>query len=167
VKVYNFQSTHYYFFGGEASKCYTRAMYKSFSKIEIFSRISLFIIYFWFGLLKVIGLSPASPLVKDLYDKTIAPFISYNAVLNPDKFLIYFGIGECILGILFLIPQLTKLSKWLFTLHMVTTFMPLVLVPHDVWTKWFAPTLEGQYIVKNLGLIATVFHLKQPEKISS
>ncbi|MDQ3014862.1 MAG: hypothetical protein M3Q73_03290 [bacterium] len=125
------------------------------SKIELFSRISLFIIYFWFGILKVFDLSPATPLVEALQKQTLPAFIT------PSGFLIAFGIFECILGILFLMPRLTKLSKWLFAAHMITTFMPLLTLPAAVWVKRFVPTLEGQYIIKNLALIATVFHLKK------
>jgi uncharacterized membrane protein YkgB len=36
-----------------------------------FSRISIFIIFFYFGLLKVLNLSPASPLVEALLNKTL------------------------------------------------------------------------------------------------
>jgi uncharacterized membrane protein YphA (DoxX/SURF4 family) len=131
------------------------------SKLSVFSRVSLFVIYFWFGFLKVIGWSPASALVNDLSHQTYL-----DLFISPEYFVIVFGVGECILGIMFLIPRLTRLSKWLFTLHMVTTFMPLFLVPKDVWVSWFAPTLEGQYIIKNLALIATVLHLKTPERSS-
>jgi hypothetical protein len=38
---------------------------------EPFSRISIFIIFFYFGLLKVLNLSPASPLVEALLNKTL------------------------------------------------------------------------------------------------
>jgi uncharacterized membrane protein YkgB len=42
---------------------------------EPFSRISIFIIFFYFGLLKVLNLSLASPLVEALLNKTL-PFIA-------------------------------------------------------------------------------------------
>ena len=38
---------------------------------EPFSRISIFIIFFYFGLLKVLNLSSASPLVEALLNKTL------------------------------------------------------------------------------------------------
>ena len=38
---------------------------------EPFSRISIFIIFFYFGLLKVLNLSSASPLVEVLLNKTL------------------------------------------------------------------------------------------------
>lgn len=125
------------------------------NKLALFSRLSLFLIYFWFGILKVLDLSPATLLVEALQYEILPAFIT------PTAFLIAFGIFECILGILFLIPRFTKLSKWLFALHMVATFMPLFVIPAAVWVKRFVPTLEGQYIIKNLALIAVVWNLRK------
>ncbi len=42
----------------------------------------------------------------------------------------------------------------LLALHMITTFMPLFLLPSITWAGFFVPTLEGQYIIKNLVIIA-------------
>ncbi|HEY4518696.1 MAG TPA: hypothetical protein VJG48_03710 [Candidatus Paceibacterota bacterium] len=121
-----------------------------------FSRIALFIIYFWFGLLKVLGSSPASPLVLELHAKTVS-FIS------PDLFLALFGGFEVLIGLMFLIsifvPQIRTATVVLFTVHMFTAVLPLVLVPEMVWQSKFIPTLEGQYIIKNLALIAVVLNL--------
>ena len=121
-----------------------------------FSRIALFVIYFWFGLLKVLGSSPASPLVLELHAKTVS-FIS------PDLFLALFGGFEVLIGLMFLIsifvPQIRAATVVLFTVHMFTAVLPLVLVPEMVWQSKFIPTLEGQYIIKNLALIAVVLNL--------
>lgn len=119
----------------------------------LLSRISLFIIYFWFGILKVIGLSPASGLVQELFDKTISHIPLLN-MMSPGFFIVAFGIFEVIIGILFLIPGKEKWGIYAFFLHMITTTMPLVFVTDSVWQKMFVPTLEGQYIIKNLALIA-------------
>ena len=37
---------------------------------------------------------------------------------------------------------------------MITTAGPLVLLPSETWQSFFVPTLEGQYIIKNLVIIA-------------
>lgn len=125
------------------------------NKLALFSRLSLFLIYFWFGILKIFDLSPATPLVEALQQQTLPEFIT------PAAFLIAFGVFECILGILFLIPRFTRLSKWLFAAHVIATFMPLFVIPAAVWVKKLVPTLEGQYIIKNLALIAVVWNLKK------
>jgi len=116
-------------------------------------RISLFIIYFWFGILKLLGLSPATPLVLELFDKTIArtlPFISF------DQFTIAFALFEMLIGVMFLFPRLFKITALIFLAHMGMTSAPLLLVPKEVWTSFLVPTLEGQYIIKNLALISVV-----------
>jgi uncharacterized membrane protein YkgB len=33
-------------------------------------------------------------------------------------------------------------------------FLPLILLPNMTWTGPFVPTLEGQYIIKNVVLLA-------------
>ena len=112
-----------------------------------FARFAIFLIYFWFGLLKIIEVSPASPLVLSLMDRTM-PF------MEPASFLIYFGVFEVIVGILFLIPKLTRIACLILLVHMVTTIMPLFMLAETSWSGTLIPTLEGQYIIKNILIIA-------------
>ena len=111
------------------------------------TRGSLFLIFFWFGALKVIDASPAQPLVIDLLRHTL-PFI------DPHTFMIGFGLFEMTIGILFLFHSLERVVLSALAIHMFTTFMPLVLLPDVTWTRPFVPTLEGQYILKNVVIIA-------------
>lgn len=111
------------------------------------ARFGLFVIFFWFGLLKVIGLSPASELVKNLFETSIH-FMSF------DIFLISFGLFEMLIGILFLVKGFERIVIPLLFIHMITTFGPLVLLPSETWSSLMVPTLEGQYIIKNLAIIA-------------
>ncbi len=125
-----------------------RTLIHFFRKISIpLARISLFVIYFWFGILKVLGLSPASGLVYALHAQTI-PFIPFYA------FYIAFALFECLIGILFLIKGAERIVMPLLLIHLFTTILPLIFLPGMVWQHWFVPTLEGQYIIKNLALIA-------------
>lgn len=119
-----------------------------FKKLSVpMARIGLFVIFFWFGILKVIGMSPASPLVQALFERTIS-FMPF------DVFIVLFGLFECLIGILFLIRGLERLAIVLLFSHMITTFMPLIMVPLATWGSFMVPTLEGQYIIKNLVIIA-------------
>lgn len=111
------------------------------------ARFGLFVVFFWFGALKVLGLSPASGLVQRLFENTIH-FVSF------DHFLIFFGLFECVIGILFLIKGAERIVIPLLFIHMITTFGPLVLLPQETWSGFLTPTLEGQYIIKNLVIIA-------------
>jgi uncharacterized membrane protein YkgB len=112
-----------------------------------FSKFSIFAVYFWFGLLKIFELSPASPLVSALLAQTM-PWIA------PETFLIAFGLLEVIIGIIFLIPHLERLAIFALVLHLITTIMPLFLLPEIAWSGFLVPTLEGQYILKNILLLA-------------
>lgn len=116
------------------------------------ARFSLFLVYFWFGALKIFSTSPANPLVDSLLQKTL-PFLTFN------QFIICFGIFEMAIGLLFLIPKAFKVAVFFFFIHMVTTFLPLLLLVDQTWQSFLTPTLEGQYIIKNLVLVALVIIL--------
>lgn len=111
------------------------------------ARLAIFIVYFWFGILKLYGLSPAGPLASALAAQTIG-LAHFHAVF------IALALYECLIGVLFLFPKATRVVIPLLLVHMVIVCSPLVLVPHLAWSRAFVPTLEGQYIIKNLAIIA-------------
>lgn len=110
------------------------------------ARIALFIVFFWFGFLKFFGVSPAEPLAREMVGLTIG--LEYFGIL----FALLATI-ECVIGILFLIPKATRIVIPLLFLHMAIVVAPLALLPGTAWQSWFVPTLEGQYIIKNLVVI--------------
>lgn len=112
-----------------------------------FARFSIFLIFFWFGLLKLLDLSSAGPLAHDLVAKTVG-------AQYFDTLFIILAVLECIVGILFLFPRLTRVVIPLLLFHMLIVCSPLVLVPEHTWQKVLVPTLEGQYIIKNAVVIA-------------
>lgn len=116
-------------------------------QLEWFGRVSLFIIFFWFGILKVLTISPADQLVDALRELTI-PFLSF------DQFFPILGGIESLIGILFLIPRASKIVIVILLAHMATTLLPLAMLPSISWAGFMVPTLVGQYIIKNLALIA-------------
>ena len=119
----------------------------------LLARISLFTIYFWFGLLKVIGQSPASEMIHRLFDQTLTlmmPSVSFGT------FIIFFGFFEMLIGILFILPGLEKSALILLFIHILTTAMPIFVLPKEIWANFFVPTLEGQYIIKNIALVTCV-----------
>ncbi len=111
------------------------------------ARVAIFIVFFWFGALKFLGLSPASPLAEALTERTIGmEFFQLSFII--------LAVLECLIGILFLIPKATRIVLPLLLLHMAVVCSPLLLVPDLVWTNPFVPSLEGQYIIKNVVLVA-------------
>jgi uncharacterized membrane protein YkgB len=111
------------------------------------ARVAIFIVYFWFGILKLFDLSPASPLASALTAKTIG--LSHFTLAFQTL-----AVFECVIGVLFLFPKLTRVVIPLFVIHLLIVCSPLILVPHLAWTKPFVPTLEGQYIIKNVVIAA-------------
>jgi len=111
------------------------------------ARIAIFTIFFWFGFLKVIGVSPAGPLVENLLGATATgvPF---------EQFYVLFGLYEMAVGIAFAFPGLERIAVFLLVPHMITTALPLLLLPDITWASFLVPTLEGQYIIKNLAIVA-------------
>lgn len=106
-------------------------------------RMSLAIIFIWFGALKPFGQSPAVDLIK----KTVY-------WLDPDVFIPILGVWEMAIGICLLFAPLIRVGLFLLALQMPGTFLPLVLLPEICFINFpFDLTLEGQYIVKNLVLI--------------
>ncbi|HEY0980172.1 MAG TPA: hypothetical protein VGE18_02060 [Candidatus Paceibacterota bacterium] len=126
-----------------------RSLIAFFRRISVpFARLALFVIFFWFGTLKLIGLSPAGTLVHTLFDATLAGIISFGV------FYTLFALFEMLIGILFLIKGAERAVMPLLLIHMVTTALPLFLLPSMTFTGTLVPTMEGQYIIKNLALIA-------------
>lgn len=109
----------------------------------LFLRITLAVVFIWFGFLKPLGLSPAADLVKN----TVYWF-------PPDIFLPILGWWEVLIGIFLLYRPLIRAALFLLFLQMPGTMLPLVLLPEVCFTKFpYGLTLEGQYIIKNLVLI--------------
>lgn len=145
----------------QKNEIYEQSNAMVFTKIIWANRLALATCFLWFGFLKLIHASPAEPLVTSLHDVTIVRYIPIQT------FMFLLGIVECTIGILWLIPGVTKLAFTLFALQMFTTFLPLFYLPHDVWQTTGVLTLPGQYIVKNvvfLSSAATVFYVFLKQK---
>ena len=111
------------------------------------ARWSLAIVYIWFGALKLVNMSPANPLVADLLARTL-PFISFA------QFIIGLGIFEVLIGILLLVPRAQLAALVLLVPHVALTTGPLLLLPAVAWSGMLQPSLEGQYILKNVLILA-------------
>lgn len=107
-------------------------------------RVALAAVFVWFGLLKILGVSPATDLVR-------------NTVywLDPDLFVPILGAWEVLIGLLLLYRPSIRIALLLLFLQMPGTMLPLVVLPDVCFTTFpHGLTLEGQYIVKNAVLIA-------------
>lgn len=112
-------------------------------------RVSLGVIFFWFGVLKFFpGLSPAQDLALATIDQ-----LTFG--LLPSSLAIYtLAIWETLIGLGLIFGVYMRITLLLLFLQMVGTIMPVFFFPELVFTRVpYAPTLEGQYIIKNLVLI--------------
>ena len=116
----------------------------------ILLRVSLGIVFLWFGVLKFFpGLSPA----QDLAARTIRD-LSFG-MIGPEISIPLLATWECVIGIGLLVGKGLRGILFLLYAQMAGTLTPLFLYPSEVFTKIpYAPTLEGQYIIKNLVLIS-------------
>ncbi len=71
-----------------------------------------------------------------------------------EQLFMLIGLFECVIGVLFLIPKATRIVMPLLLVHLAIVCAPLVLVPEYTWQSPFVPTLEGQYIIKNIVVVA-------------
>lgn len=112
-------------------------------------RISVGIVFLWFGALKFApGLSPADELVTATAER-----LSLGLV-DPVVARIAVALLETAIGVGLLIGRYLRLTLLLLAFQMVGTLTPLVLFPGTTWEAPFVPTIEGQYILKNVVLIA-------------
>ena len=112
-------------------------------------RVSLGVIFVWFGILKPLGISPAEPLVLAT--------VKWLPLLDPPAWVAVIGWWEVVIGISFLFRRTVRIAIALLALQMVGTLMPLFLLPAVTFQEGripYGPTLEGQYIIKNLLIIS-------------
>ena len=128
--------------------------------ITWFARVSLFIIYFWFGSLKLLGTSPAEFLVHELFNITL-----YH-LTNFKTFTICFGLFECLIAISWLIPKITFIAYYAVIIHVIFTFVPVIALTELTWSSTFTPTIIGQYIIKNILLLSCIMFVKENYKLA-
>lgn len=112
-------------------------------------RVSLGIVFLWFGALKFFpGLSPA----QDLATRTL-DILSFGLI--PASVAIpMLAAWECLIGVGLIFGLWMRATLFLLFMQMVGTVTPLFLFPGEAFTRFpYAPTLEGQYIFKNLVLV--------------
>jgi uncharacterized membrane protein YphA (DoxX/SURF4 family) len=113
-------------------------------------RVSLGAVFLWFGILKFFpGLSPAQELATRTMDT-----LTFGR-LSPNVSMLILATWESLIGIGLILGLFMRATLLLLFLQMLGAVTPLVLYPSRVFTHIpYAPTLEGQYIVKNIVLVS-------------
>lgn len=113
-------------------------------------RVSLGIVFFWFGVLKFFpDHSPAQNLAARTID--VLTFGMVPATVSIPMLALW----ECAIGIGLITNFFMRATLLLLFVQMMGTITPIFLFPGEVFTVLpYAPTLEGQYIIKNIVLVS-------------
>jgi uncharacterized membrane protein YkgB len=116
----------------------------------LFLRISVGIVFVWFGVLKFFpNLSPAQGIATNTIN------ILTFGLIQDNVSIIVLAIWETLIGIGLISGKYLRVTLFLLFTQMLGTLTPLLLFPTETFTRFpYAPTLEGQYIIKNLVLIS-------------
>ena len=108
-------------------------------------RWALGIIFLWFGALKVLGVSPVVDLITATY-----------FFLPPAFFIPVLGIWEVAIGLGLISKFFLRGTLALLWLQLIGAFAALVLAPALFFTNdnIFLLTMEGEFVIKNLILVA-------------
>src|ERR671910_949279 len=107
-------------------------------------RLSLGIVFVWFGLLKVLSASAVGGLVA-----TTVPFES-------SWFVPVLGVVEVVIGLAFVAGRFMRAMLPLFVLHLAGTFLVLIVLPEVAFENDnpLTLTIVGEFVVKNVVLLS-------------
>ncbi|MGH3665821.1 MAG: hypothetical protein ACRDU8_07005 [Egibacteraceae bacterium] len=113
-------------------------------------RGSLALVFIWFGALKVVDVTPVGDLVADT-----VPF------LDASWFVPALGGFEILLGVCLVAGWPLRLVLGVLAAHLAGTFLVLVTQPEVAFQAGnpFLLTVQGEFVVKNLVLIAAALAL--------
>jgi uncharacterized membrane protein YkgB len=113
-------------------------------------RVSVGIVFLWFGVLKFF---PSASPAEELATQTIG--VLTGGLIPTAVSMPLLAGWECLIGLGLLIGHGLRLILLLLYMQMLGTLTPIVLFPGEVFVRIpYVPTLEGQYIIKNLVMIS-------------
>lgn len=126
-------------------------------------RITIAVIFIWFGGLKILGYNP----VFDLVYNSMTPFLATGYGL------IGLGVFEVIIGALLLSNRLLLPTHVLLLLHLLGTFSTFIFGWHVVFDPQFPIlSLSGEFVIKNMtlvvaGLVVLVYESRKRQGFSA
>jgi len=108
-------------------------------------RISVGIVFVWFGALKVLNVSPVVELVTGAY------------TFFPERpFMLILGLWEVAVGLGLIFKCYLRLSIIFLWLQMGGVFGSLILLPSAFFVGWnpLLITFEGEFLIKNIVILA-------------
>ena len=107
-------------------------------------RLTLGLVFVWFGALKVFGVSPVIPMLREAYSFMALPV-----------FTVVLGAWEMLIGIGLVFKVALRQTLCLLCLHLAGTFLALSLAPSYFFLHGnpLVLTVNGEFVVKNLVLL--------------
>lgn len=120
-------------------------MYQVVARRPLFLlRLSLAAVFFWFGALKIAGVSPVVEMLRGSFP-----------LLAAAPFLQLLGVAEVLVAAGLFIERLSRQTAFLMVLHLLATLGVAVLSPRAVFAPAFPVlTMAGEFLAKNLVLLA-------------
>jgi putative oxidoreductase len=118
-------------------------------------RVTLGAVFLAFGALKFFpGVSPAQSLVERTTDILLLGLVPGSAAL------VLVATLECVIGLCLVSGRALRGAIYLLAVQLIGILSPLVLLPGRLFAgPHGAPTLEGQYVIKDLVLVGATLVL--------
>ena len=107
-------------------------------------RMALGLVFLWFGALKVFGVSPITPMLRETYSFMALPI-----------FTVLLGVWEMMIGIGLVFKLALRHTLILMCLHLAGTFVAIWLAPSHFFLHGnpLVLTVNGEFVVKNFVLL--------------
>jgi uncharacterized membrane protein YkgB len=107
-------------------------------------RLALGLVFLWFGILKIAGVSPVTPLLRETYSFFAIP--TFTALL---------GAWEMLIGIGLIFKLALRTTLWFMCAHLIGTFMAFLIAPSIFFVHGnpLVLTTNGEFVMKNLVLL--------------
>lgn len=121
-------------------------------------RITLGLVFLWFGALKVFGVSPITPMLKATY-----PFMAVPV------FTVMLGVWEILIGVGLVFKLALRPALLLMCLHLTGTLAAAVLAPSYFFVHGnpLVLTVNGEFVAKNLVFLMAGFVIAGNELFAS
>ena len=121
----------------------TRVAAPRWLSVTFLLRLSLAAIFFWFGMLKLAGVSPAVELLRHSI-----PFLAVPPYIE------LLGLAEIVIAVGLVIERLANQAATLMILHLFCTLSIAIISPTLIFAPAFPVlTMDGEFLAKNFVLI--------------
>ena len=113
-------------------------------RVTFLLRLSLAAVFFWFGMLKLAGVSPVADLLRNSIP-----------MLAGSPYIELIGVAEILIAVGLVIERLANQAATLMILHLFCTLSIAIIAPTLIFAPAFPVlTMDGEFLAKNFVLIS-------------